>query len=307
MSAMVYTPDIAPSDLSGCKLGACEHSGDLADQLAREFGTYHREMRYSSTALGQAAVFAYLMTGKISMALIEREMTSFETVPYRKLLNSLPVVIKVAICKPLFADERSASASVYVHRSNPLPHISMQQLSQIYTRGNLPGDYSSWQQLEQYQESEASSIYPLRLPDIAPLSVYLSQHHFGQRQPDSNGEYVCDTDALINKLENTPAAIAIAEAGRENPHIRAVPVSDENGNLFDATLENMQGGHYPLTRYLHLYLPKNQDVLISQSSVALAEFMLSPAGQKIINSQHRYAALSDEMVSSQTHLLAQNS
>ncbi len=304
---MIYTPDIAPPELSVCKLGACKDSCDLADQLLRELSSYQGERHYQSTELGQAAIFAFLMTGRVSMALIEREMTSFETVPYRKLLNSLPVMLKVAICKPLTADEYSASASVYVHSSNPLPHISIQQLSQIYTRGNLPGDYSSWQQLEQYQETEAGSIYPLRLPDIAPLSVYLSQHHFGHLQPGSNGEYVGDTDALINKLENTPAAIAIAEAGRETPHIRAVPVSDENGNLFDATLENMQGGHYPLTRYLHLYQPKNQDGLISQSSVALAEFMLSPAGQKIINAQHRYAALSDELVSSQTHLLAQNS
>jgi phosphate transport system substrate-binding protein len=86
-----------------------------------------------------------------------------------------------------------------------------------------------------------------------------------------------------------------------------VPVSDENGNLFDATLENMQRGHYPLTHYLHLYLPKNPHGLISQSSIAFAEFMLSPAGQNIINAQHRYAALSDDMVSSQTLLLAQNS
>ncbi|WP_265908961.1 PstS family phosphate ABC transporter substrate-binding protein [Erwinia billingiae] len=304
---MIYTPDIAPPELSVCKLGACEDSSNLADQLVRKLSGYRGERHHQSTELGQAAIFAFLMTGRVSMALMEREMTSFETVPYRKLLNSLPVMLKVAICKPLTTYEYSASASVYVHSSNPLPHITMQQLSQIYTRGNLSGDYSSWQQLEQCQGTAASSIYPLRLPDIAPLSVYLSQHHFGQRQPGSNGEYICDTDAQFNKLENTPAAIAIAEAGRENPHIRAVPVSDENGSLFDATLENMQSGRYPLTRYLHLYLPKNQVGLISRSSVALAEFMLSPAGQKIINAQHRYAALSDEMVSSQAQLLAQNS
>jgi phosphate transport system substrate-binding protein len=184
---------------------------------------------------------------------------------------------------------------------------TVHQLSQVFTRGNLAGDYSSWQQLAQVEATDAGSIHPLRLPNIAPLNLFLNQYHFDQRQPGWNGEYTGNTDELINKLATTPAAIGIAEAGRENPHIRAVPISDGNSNLFGANLKDMQNGHYPLTRYLHLYLPKNQHGLISMPSLGFAEFVLSPAGQEIISSHHRYAALSDEMVNVQSNLMAQSS
>ncbi|ROP61767.1 ABC-type phosphate transport system substrate-binding protein [Enterobacter sp. BIGb0383] len=293
MSSMIYTADLTPQDPAVCTLGACEHSSDLASHLVTAFSTRQNSTRYLSTPQGQDAVFAYLMTTRSAMALTEREMTPFESVPYRKLLNSQPFSIRVAICAPV-------SACVYVHRANPLAHITLQQLSQVFSRGNLTGDYSTWAQLD---TTTTGGIHPLRLPDIAPFSVFLQQH-FEQRQPGWNGEYVRDTDALIERLAALPTAIGIAEVGREHPQIRAVPISDGQGQVYNASLKNMQSGHYPLTRYLHLYLPRNPQGEISPPLVEFAEFVLSAEGQKLINTRTRYASLSDEMARSQSRLMA---
>ena len=294
MNSMIYTADLTPQDPAVCSLGACENSSDLASQLVTAFNTRQNSTRYRSTPQGQDSVFAYLMTTRSAMTLTEREMTPFESVPYRKLLNSPPFAINVAICAPV-------SACVYVHRSNPLPHITLQQLSQVLSRGNPMGDYSSWTQLD---ATATGSIHPLRLPDIAPFSLFLHQQHFAQRQPGWNGEYVRDTDALIERLATLPTAMGIAEVGREHPQIRAVPISDGQGQAYDASVKNMQSGHYPLTRYLQLYLPRNRQGVISPPLVEFAEFVLSTEGQKIINTGTRYASLSDEMARSQSRLMA---
>lgn len=294
MSSTIYTAHLKAPDTLVYKLGACENSSDVASQLIEAFSTHQPEREYLAMAQGQASVFAYMMTGQSAMALIEREMTRFESVPYRKLLGTPPFAIRVAICAPV-------SACVYVQRANPLPHITLQQLSKVFTRGNPAGDYSSWAQLN---AANAGSLYPLRLPDIAPLNVFMSQHHFNQRQPGWSGEYVSTTDELLEKLASMPTAIGIAEAGRENSHVRALPISDEEGRLYDASLHNMRSGDYPLTRYLHLYLPKDRHGIISQPLIDFASFVLSAAGQQIINTQSRYASLSDDMVSHQSNLLA---
>lgn len=294
MSSMMYTADLTPQDPAVCTLGACENSSDLAHQLVTAFSAQQNGVRYLSAAQGQDAVFAYLVTARSAMALTEREITSFESVPYRKLLNSSPFAINVAICAPV-------SACVYVHRANPLPHITLQQLSQVFSRGNLVGDYSSWAQLD---ATATGSIHPLRLPDIAPFSLFLHQQLFEQRQPGGNGEYVRDTDALIEKLATLPTAIGIAETGREHPQIRAVPIYDGQSQVYEASLKNMQSGHYPLTRYLHLYLPRDPQGAIPQPLVEFAEFVLSAEGQKIINTRTRYTSLSDEMAHSQSRLMA---
>lgn len=254
MSSTIYTANLIPPDPIVYKLGACENSSDVASQLIEAFNIHQQGEKYLARALGQASVFAYMMTGQSDMALIEREMTSFESVPYRKLLGSNPFAIRVAICAP-------ASACVYVHQANPLPHITLQQLSQVFTRGNSAGDYSSWTQLN---ADSVGSLYPLRLPDIAPLNVFMSRHHFNQRQPGWSGEYVNTTDELLEKLASMPTAIGIAEAGRENSHIRALPISDD-GQLNDTNLHNMQSGDYPLTRYLYLYLSKDRQGMIASS------------------------------------------
>lgn len=291
---MRYTADLTPPDPAVWILGACENSSDLAHQLIVAFSECQPGMRYRSALQGQDSVFAYLMTSRSSGAFIEREMTAFESVPYRKLLNSQPFAIKVAVCAPL-------SACVYVHHSNPLSAITIPQLSQVFTRGNAMGDYSTWAQLG---VTNTGSIHPLRLPDIAPLSVYLNRHHFGQRQPGWTGESVSHTDALIERLATRPSAIGIAEVGREHPYIRAVPVSDGKGQVYDASLTHMQSGDYPLTRYLHLYLPRDRDGALPQPLVEFAEYVLSAAGQKIVSAQARYAPLADELVNSQSMLMA---
>jgi hypothetical protein len=110
MSLMIYTADLALSDPAVCKLGACEGSNDLACQLVKEYGSRQNKVSYRSAALYQDSVFAFLMTGRVSMVLIEREMTSFESVPYRKLLHSPPFAVKIALCVPVSANEDSASA-----------------------------------------------------------------------------------------------------------------------------------------------------------------------------------------------------
>lgn len=282
MNSDIYTPCLALPDSAEVKLGCCAKSGALAEQLIKAFRPEVDGLTYRSTTLGERSVFAFLMTGQVAMALIEREMTPFESVPYRKLLNSPPFAIKVAV---------GESASVYVHRSNPLPAISLQQLSQIFTRGNLSGDYSCWSQVDPRSPLASASIQPLRLPDIAPLSVYLHQHHFAQRQTGWNGEYVSHTDALIDALGNMPAGIGMAETGRENQQVRELPVSD------GAT------GRSPLTRYLHLYLPKDENGHLAPPLVEFVKFVLSPSGQQIIATHSPYGPLSAEMATAQTNLM----
>lgn len=303
MNTGTYTPDLALPDPNVVKLGSCEKSSELANQLINAFRSDRGDLSCLATTPGERSVFAFLMTGQVSMTLTEREMTPFESVPYKKLINSPPFALKVAICAPLPAGELSASASVYVHRSNPLPGITMRQLSQIFTRGNLQGDYSSWSQVDRTSPLASASIQPLRLPDIAPLSVFLTRHHFEQRQPGWNGEYVSNTDALITTLGNMPAGIGIAESGWDNQLIRAVPISDGSGNLVSATIAEMQNGRYPLTRYLYLYLPKEVAGKLSKPLAEFAHFVLSPSGKKIISAHLRYAPLSDEMSTLQSNLM----
>lgn len=300
MSSETYTPYVAPADAETLKLASCAHSRDLAANLVAVFRQLNSDIDCAYVAVGEPAVFAFLMTGQASLAMLEREMAPFESVPYRKLINSQPFAIKIGLCAP-------ATPSVYVHRSNMLSHLTLQQLSQIFTNGNPQGDYSCWGQIDMASPLQETSIYPLRLPETAPLSVYLSQHHFDQRLASWAGEYVADTDALLGKLENMPAGIGIAESGRDSDRVRALPLSDGNGHITAATRDDMLSGAYPLTRYLQLYLPKDQNGKLSSHITQFAAFILSPAGQEIVSAHPRYAALSSELIKSQSQQMEHGS
>ncbi|WP_338063271.1 substrate-binding domain-containing protein [Winslowiella toletana] len=249
--------------------------------------TQHPDMAFASDLRGEASAFALLINGQASMALIEREITPPESVPYRKQTATSPFALRVAI-------SAHATAGVYVHRSNPLPQLTLSQLAQIFTQGAAAGNLSYWGQLDLDHPWRQQPICPLSYAEDSALMHYLQQHHFAGRELSAHSEYFADNDALLKRLAECPQAIAIAPAGGENAAIRLLPLAADNAT----TAQHRLSDHYPLTRYVYLYLSPDADP-------RLAQFMLSAPGQQIIGQSGSdfFALSASEAAHQQSRLL----
>lgn len=227
------------------------------EKLITAFTPIHPSVQVVSQRCHEASAFSFLINDRSSMALIEREITPTEAVPYKKQRGTRPFALQVAISVD--------PPTLYVHHSNPLVEISAVQLSQIFTQGNPQGDFSGWEQVPGAQKS--GNLCPLSLPEDSTLQTYMQKHHFAGRELSARTEYATDSESLLKKLENTPNGIGIAEYGIENPKLRAVKLAEP------AT---------PLTRFLHLYLPLDASGITDSASQKFADFLLSDAGQAII-------------------------
>jgi phosphate transport system substrate-binding protein len=226
----------------------------LVEKIIAAFRRVHPDIPVAATFCHDDAAFAFLINRRSTMALIEREITPTESVPYKKQRGSAPFSVKLAVSP--------ATPAVYVHHSNPLTEISVTQLSQIFTRGNAQGDFSNWGQL--LSSSHDASILPLSLPEDSALQVFLQKHLFAGRELTARTEYVLDSATLLARLENMPDGIGIADTAGEHPLLRKVTLT---GQARD-----------PLTRFLSLYLPAGE----GHDAHRLAGFLLSDDGQTVI-------------------------
>jgi phosphate transport system substrate-binding protein len=167
---------------------------------------------------------------------------------------------------------------IYVHPSNPIAGISMEELAAIF--GEDPS-VTRW--------SDLGVTMPAGVPDkIIRVSrqnssgtySYFREHVLGKGKDmglgslDANGSK--DAVALVSR---TPCAIGYSGMGYATPHVKMVPVAKKRGQPGVApTVENAQSGTYPITRPLLIYT-------VGEPAGAVGEYlkwMLSSDGQAMV-------------------------
>lgn len=155
--------------------------------------------------------------------------------------------------------------TVYVHPSNPIVSLTMEQLSDVYT-----GKITNWKDLGG--------------PD-RPITVYSREN--------SSGTYVFFKEHVLNKQDFAPATqtlpgtAAVVNAVTRDANgigyggiaygggVRHVPVGKAGAAPVEATEGTILDGSYPLSRPLYWYLTKRTPAAARD----LLEWVKSPEGQ----------------------------
>ena len=167
---------------------------------------------------------------------------------------------------------------IYVHPSNPIAGISMEELAAIF--GENPS-VTRW--------SDLGVTMPAGVPDkIIRVSrqnssgtySYFREHVLGKGKDmglgslDANGSK--DAVALVSR---TPCAIGYSGMGYATPDVKMVPVAKKKGQPGVApTVENAKSGAYPITRPLLIYT-------VGEPAGAVGEYlkwMLAGDGQAMV-------------------------
>ncbi|KAA9000512.1 phosphate-binding protein [Affinibrenneria salicis] len=268
------------------RISGSGHCRFILERLSAAFRRLHPEVDFSIELHGTPSAMAFLINGKAMLSVMGREITANETVPYRKLRGAEPFAIRVASAAQETRQHLATSLAVYVHRDNPLPKIDCQQLARIFTQGNPGGDYSRWGQLGLTGDWAMRAIQPLTTHEFSGFGTYMQKHHYAGRVHQANCEYFTGTDALLTRLENEPAGIAVAAIGRANASLRLVPLAfNDQGPWLAGSAQEVTDGVYPLGRFIYFYLPVSADSRLDAVTHAFMRFILSRQGQAIVASQ----------------------
>jgi len=213
---------------------------NLALAWAETYMHAHPDIRISVTGGGSGTGIAAMINGTVAIANASREMKPEEIAAARA--NGIdPVEFVVA---------RDAIA-VVVNVSNPLDHLTLNEISGIYT-----GKITNWKEID----GEDRPIVLLSRESNSGTYVYFLENVI--RGGDSKSKLLFSPDTLLmpssegisSEIRQNPNAIGYDGLGYVTPDLKVIAVArTQNGPYVAPSPDTVNDGSYPIARPLFMY------------------------------------------------------
>jgi phosphate transport system substrate-binding protein len=168
--------------------------------------------------------------------------------------------------------------AVYVHPSNPLDSISLEELAEIFGDG---GQTTRWPQLGVvFQSRGHDTIVRVGRQNSSGTYVYFREAVLGKKRDFKLGSIDrSGSKDVVALVSHTPLAIGYSGMGYATPEVKMLRVSKHKGESGVApTVENARSRRYPLTRSLQIYTVGAPVEGVPQ----YLDWIMSPEGQQIV-------------------------
>jgi phosphate transport system substrate-binding protein len=257
---------------------------EILNAMAATFSATHRRVRFRFDLPGTRYAPAALAEGRSAFAPMGALFTPSQLQDYQRITGSEPLVVRIAHAS---LDPRALSGplAVFVHRDNPIPSITLAQVAKVFS-----GEVTHWRDLGLGGEWGGRSINAYGLQPGTALAFELQQAVMPNRNFGARVVGVPQSAEVADRIAVDPSAIGFAAAMRARPGVRVLAIAaNERAEPVPLTCESIVAGHYPLDRYLLIYLPRP----IPPVAREFVRFALSREGQQAVAaSPQRYLPLS---------------
>jgi phosphate transport system substrate-binding protein len=216
-------------------------------------------VEFQVTGGGSGVGIAALLNGTTDICASSRPMKPAEVEQMKAKYNYKGLEVRVA----------RDGLAVYVHKSNKVKQLTMEQVRLIFT-----GKVTNWKQLggadkpiNLYSRENNSGTY-----EFFKEHVLLKQDFAPQAQ------HMAGTAALINAVSKDPNAIGFGGAAYAK-NVRALAIAQEAGKPYIAPNEaSILNAQYPISRFLYFYLSKRPDGNVKK----FIDWVISKQGQKVV-------------------------
>ena len=230
----------------------------LAQRWAEGFMRKNAGATVQVSGGGSGTGIAALINGTTDLANASREMKDRERAQLQQQRGKAAHETRVAL----------DALAVYVHESNPVESLTLEQLRKIYR-----GEVGNWNEvggpdrrIVLYGRENNSGTY-----------AYFKEHVLDEQDFAAATQTLPGTSAVINAVTRDEGGIGYGGIAYAEG-IKALKLQGEEGEPVEPTMENATSGRYPLSRYLHVY-SSGEPTGVAQRYL---EYVLSEEGQAII-------------------------
>ncbi len=231
----------------------------LAQRFAEKYMAAHPGATIQVTGGGSGTGIAALINGTTELANASRPMKDAEKKQVQEKRGAAPVQHAVAL----------DGLAVFVHESNPVQELSLEQLRKIYL-----GETRSWkevggpdQPIVLYGRENSSGTY-----------AYFKEHVLQEKDFAAETQTLPGTAAVVNAVSKDPKAIGYGGIAYDKG-IKALPVKKDAASPAVApTMENVVSGAYPISRELYMYTAGEPKGLAAE----FLAYARSDEGQKLV-------------------------
>jgi phosphate transport system substrate-binding protein len=169
--------------------------------------------------------------------------------------------------------------AIYVHKSNPLSEISMEELGEIYREG---GKVNKWSELgvKGIPGSKSDDIIRVSRQNNSGTYHYFRETVVGKKNDFKNGSLDMNgSKDVVEQVAKTPGAIGYSGLGYATPEVKILKVAKKKGEPgILPSVTTVLDKSYPISRPMFMYTPGEP----SPSVKKYIDWIMSDAGQKIV-------------------------
>ncbi len=198
---------------------------------------------------------------------------------------------EIADFKGRFGYEPSAVATsidmlaVFVHKDNPIAHLTLAQLDGIFskTRNSGSPDITTWGDLGLTGEWKDRQISLYGRNSASGTYGYFKEHALGKGDFKDTVKEQPGSSTVVQAVASDRYAIGYSGIGYKTADVIAVPLAAAaDSSPVEASPENAYTGEYPLARFLYLYVNKKPGESLDPLRKEFLRFVLSRQGQETV-------------------------
>jgi phosphate transport system substrate-binding protein len=206
----------------------------LGQRWAEEYMKEHSDVIIQVTGGGSGTGISALINGTTDICNSSRPIKDSEKKTLKEKHGTTGVEIKCAL----------DGLSVYVHPSNPVKELSLQQLKDIYT-----GTIKNWKELG----GPDASIILYSRENNSGTYVYFKDEVLLGADFDARAQNMPGTAAVVNAISKDKFGIGYGGIAYGKGVRELKLKKDDESPAYEPTVENITKAQYPLGRYLFMY------------------------------------------------------
>src|SRR5450830_7433 len=217
-------------------------------------------------AAGSATAPPALTEGTSNLGPMSRKMKDTELAAFEQKYGYKPTAIPVAV----------DALAVFVHKDNPIKHLTMEQVDAIFSSTRLCGskaDVKTWGDLGV-------------TGDLANKPVQLFGRNsvsgtYGDYKPNVNEQP--GSASVVQSISSSLNGIGYSGIGYKTASVKTVALAKKGSTDFiEDSEENALNGKYPLSRFLYVYVNKAPNKPLAPLEAEFVKLVLSKQGQEVV-------------------------
>ncbi|HEY3493616.1 MAG TPA: phosphate ABC transporter substrate-binding protein [Polyangiaceae bacterium] len=242
---------------------------NLAQAWAEEYATVVPGVSVEVSGGGSGVGIAALIAKTADIANSSRHLEPEEEEKAKKSAGHAPTQFVVGY----------DGLAIYVHKSNPLDHISMEELAEVYKER---GKINKWSDLGVTNIPGAKSDDIIRISRQNNSGTY---HYFRETVVGKKNDFKAGSldmngsKDVVQQVSKTPGALGYSGVGYATPDVKILKVSMKKGEPgVVPSIATIHDKTYPISRPMFMFTPGEPAAHVK----AYIDWVLSPAGQKIV-------------------------
>ena len=226
-------------------------------------------------AAGSATAPPALTEGTSNLGPMSRKMKDTELAAFEQKYGYKPTAIPVAV----------DALAVFVHKDNPIQHLTMEQVDAIFSSTRLCGakaDVKTWGDLGVTGDLANKPVQLFGRNSVSGTYGYFKEEALCKGDFKANVNEQPGSASVVQSISSTINAIGYSGIGYRTASVRAVPLVNKKGEVEEANETNALSGKYPLARFFYVYVNKAPNKPLSPLEAEFVKLVLSQQGQQVV-------------------------